>query len=204
LLREPIRENQNFVRAYEPIRWNGSPKGWRFGPLAFFKTKEELYYMIAGYINTLQKHSGLQNSTASGAGLCSQRCLMHGGREWISLVFSCLLTTMFERIRSLSQAGGKASSRASNSNTVSPVGLAAKWPMQINQAKSRFYLPKLSSKSSFLPELQNRVNHLLPLLKCSFYLSDPVIGDFQRRFYLYLFYLFRLNFLKIIVNHKKS
>jgi hypothetical protein len=55
----------------------------------------------------------------------------------------------------------------------------------------------------FLSELQNQAKHLSQLLK-PFILSPwPCYKQFLRRFCLFVFYLFRLNLWKIIINHRK-
>jgi hypothetical protein len=69
--------------------------------------------------------------------------------------------------------------------------------------KKSILSPQLSLKFSFSLELQNRVNHLPQLLKLFILPPWPGYSWFQRRFYLFLFYLFRLIFWKIIVNHRK-
>jgi hypothetical protein len=55
----------------------------------------------------------------------------------------------------------------------------------------------------FITELQNQAKHLPQLLKPFILPLWPCYKQFWRRFCLFLFYLFRLNLWKIIVNHRK-
>ena len=72
------------------------------------------------------------------------------------------------------------------------------------EGKSICYLPQLSRKSAFPPKLQNRAKHLPQLLKPFILPPWPCYKQFWIRFWLFLFYLFRLNLWKIIVNHRKN
>jgi hypothetical protein len=71
--------------------------------------------------------------------------------------------------------------------------------------EKKVHITSLNFRKSpfFITELQNQAKHLPQLLKPFILPLWPCYKQFWRRFCLFLFYLFRLNLWKIIVNHRK-
>jgi hypothetical protein len=82
-------------------------------------------------------------------------------------------------------------------------GVHEGWNIVTNKEEVHITSLNFRKSSPFLPELQNWAIHLLQLLKPFILPPWPYYKYFWRQFCLFLFYLFRLNLWKIIVNHRK-
>jgi hypothetical protein len=94
--------------------------------------------------------------------------------------------------------GGREGGRLELRNLGEWSDLRKEWPT-INSfwtGKSLLRLPQLSQKSTFGPELQNRIKHIPQLWNRSYYVPRLIESGFKGGFVFFFFYLFQLNLWK--------